>query len=150
MHIGLLTCVCFLNRPILDSIVRLGQRRCTALHALMDDGRRIQQTSQWRGIAYIRRLEPCNTARGHHVRMVTPIYSDSDVAMRSAVATNACSVTRSLRLSNVEWVSNWMGDRQGRPSAVNRCPFVGVDLNRRPTVHIAVIVLTRTSINQSI
>jgi len=23
----------------------------------------------------------------------------------------------------------WMGDRQGRLSAVNLCPFVGVDLN---------------------
>jgi len=37
-----------------------------------------------------------------------------------------------------------MGDRQGRLSAVNLCPFVGVDLNLWPTVYIAVIVLTRT------
>jgi len=40
-------------------------------------------------------------------------------------------------------VSTWMGDLQGRLSAVNLCPFVGVDLNLWPTVHIAVIVLTR-------
>jgi len=39
-------------------------------------------------------------------------------------------------------VSTWMGDRQGRPSAVNLCPFVRVDLNLWPTVDIAVIVLT--------
>jgi len=26
-------------------------------------------------------------------------------------------------------VSTWMGDRQGRPSAVNLCSFVGVDCN---------------------
>jgi len=26
-------------------------------------------------------------------------------------------------------VSTWMGDHQGRLSAVNLCPFVGVDLN---------------------
>jgi len=45
-----------------------------------------------------------------------------------------------------------MGDRHARVSAVNLCPFVGVDLNLWPTVHIAVIVLTQTykSINQSI
>jgi len=42
-------------------------------------------------------------------------------------------------------VSTWMGDRQGRPSAVDLCPFVGVDVNLWPTtVYIAVIVLTRT------
>jgi len=35
-----------------------------------------------------------------------------------------------------------MSDRQERPSAVNLCPFVGVDLNLWPTVHIAVIELT--------
>jgi len=35
-----------------------------------------------------------------------------------------------------------MGDRQGRPSAMNLCPFIGVDLNLWPTVYIAVIVLT--------
>jgi len=48
---------------------------------------------------------------------------------RSTVATNACSVTRSLKLSNVEPGYTWMGERQGRLSAVNLCPFVGVDLN---------------------
>jgi len=37
-----------------------------------------------------------------------------------------------------------MGDRQGRPSAAILRPFVGVDLDLRPTVYIAVIVLTRT------
>jgi hypothetical protein len=47
-------------------------------------------------------------------------------------------------------VSTWMGDRQGRLSAVSLSPFVGVGLNLWPTVHIAVIVLTRTLINQSI
>jgi len=56
-----------------------------------------------------------------------------DVVTRPAVATDACSVTRSLKLSNVErQVSTWMGDRQGRLSAVNLCPFVGVDHNLRP------------------
>jgi len=48
------------------------------------------------------------------------------------VATKASSVARSLKLSNVESstsVSTWMCDRQGRPSAVNMFPFVGVDLN---------------------
>jgi len=39
------------------------------------------------------------------------------------------SVVRSLKLSKSTSVSTWMGDRQGRPSAVNLCPFVGVDLN---------------------
>jgi len=28
-----------------------------------------------------------------------------------------------------------MGERQGRPSAVNLCPFVGEDFNQWPTVH---------------
>jgi len=37
-----------------------------------------------------------------------------------------------------------MGDHQGRPGAVNLGSFVGVDLNLRPTVYVAVIVLTRT------
>jgi len=46
--------------------------------------------------------------------------------------------------------STWMGDRQGRPSAVDLCPFVGVDLNLWPTVHIAVNQPTNQSINQSI
>jgi len=56
------------------------------------------------------------------------------------VATNSCSVTTwSLKLSNVEPISTWMGDHQGRVSAVNLCPFVCVDLNMWPTVHIAVI-----------
>jgi len=41
-------------------------------------------------------------------------------------------------------ISTWMGDRQGRLSAVNLCPFVTVDLNLRPTIYIAVILLTRT------
>jgi len=36
---------------------------------------------------------------------------------------------RSLKLATSTLVSTWMGDRQGRPSAVNLCPFVGVDLN---------------------
>jgi len=51
-------------------------------------------------------------------------------------------VHRSWATSNS--VSTWMGDRHGRPSAVNLCPFVGVDLNLYPTVYIAVIVLSRT------
>jgi len=50
---------------------------------------------------------------------------------RLAVATKASSVARSLKLTNVDLgyylVTTWMG--QGRPSAVNLCPFVGVDLN---------------------
>jgi len=37
--------------------------------------------------------------------------------------------TGSLELCNVEQISTWMGDRQGRPSDVNLSPFVGVDLN---------------------
>jgi len=37
-----------------------------------------------------------------------------------------------------------MGGRQEKLSAVNLCPFVGVDINLWPTVHIAVIMLTRT------
>jgi len=37
-----------------------------------------------------------------------------------------------------------MGDHQGRLGAVNLGPFVGVDLNLWPTVHIADIVLKRT------
>jgi len=41
-------------------------------------------------------------------------------------------------------VSAWMGDHRGRPGAVNLGPFVGVDLNLRPTVYIAVIVLIGT------
>jgi len=41
-----------------------------------------------------------------------------------------------------------MGDLRGRTGAVNLGPFVGVDLNLWPTVHIDVIVLTRT-LNES-
>jgi len=41
-------------------------------------------------------------------------------------------------------VSTWIGDRQGRPSSVYLCPFVGVDLNLWLTVYTVVIVLTRT------
>jgi len=41
-------------------------------------------------------------------------------------------------------VGTWMGDRQGRLSAVNLCPFVGVDFNLWPTVH------AHTAVNQSI
>jgi len=37
-----------------------------------------------------------------------------------------------------------MGDQYGRPGAVFLGPFVGLDLNLRPFVYIAVIVLTRT------
>jgi len=45
------------------------------------------------------------------------------------MATNASSVARSLKLNNIPTsVNTWMGDRQGRPSTVNLCPFVGVDL----------------------
>jgi len=40
-------------------------------------------------------------------------------------------------------VTTWMGDHEGRPRAVNLCPFVGLELNLWPTVYIAVIVLTR-------
>jgi len=36
-----------------------------------------------------------------------------------------------------------MGDHQRRPSTVNLCPFVGVDLNLLPTVYIAIIMLTQ-------
>jgi hypothetical protein len=47
---------------------------------------------------------------------------------RGAVATKASSVTRSLKLRYVDLgYSTWMGARQGRPSAVNLRPFVGVD-----------------------
>jgi len=59
-------------------------------------------------------------------------YVDTlDLVVRSAVATNACSVTRSLKLSSLTSspFSTWMSDHQGRLSAVNLCPFVGVDLN---------------------
>jgi len=50
------------------------------------------------------------------------------------VVTKASSVARSLKLSNVDLdYSTWMGDRQGRPSVVNLCPFVGVDLNMCPS-----------------
>jgi len=49
-----------------------------------------------------------------------------------------------LALSDAIYRPTWTGDRQGRPSAVNLCPFVDVDLNRWPTVYIAVIELTRT------
>jgi len=43
------------------------------------------------------------------------------------VATNACSVTQSLKFSNFE-PGKYL-DRQVRLSAVNLCPFVGVDIN---------------------
>jgi hypothetical protein len=49
------------------------------------------------------------------------------------VATNACSVTRSLKLTSTS-VSTWMGDRQGKLCAVNLYPFVGVDVNLPPEV----------------
>jgi len=66
-----------------------------------------------------------------------------------SVATKASSVTRSLQLATSTSVSTWMGDHQGRPSAENLCPFVGVDINLWLTVCIAVIVLTDvTWINQ--
>jgi len=52
------------------------------------------------------------------------------------VATKASTVACSLKLSNVYSVSTRMGDRQGRPSTVNLCPFVGVDLNPWSTVYI--------------
>jgi len=51
---------------------------------------------------------------------------------------------RPIRLAqwHVHWsketstsVSTWMGDHQLRPSAVNQCPFVGVDLNMWPTFY---------------
>jgi len=45
------------------------------------------------------------------------------------VATNACLVPQSLKLSNVEPSYYLMGDLQGRLSTVNLCLFVGVDLN---------------------
>jgi len=51
--------------------------------------------------------------------------------LRFTVATKASSVARSLKLSN-----EVMSDRQERPSAVNLCPFVGVDL-MWPTVYRA-------------
>jgi len=41
-------------------------------------------------------------------------------------------------------VSTWMGDHQGRPDVVNLGPFIGVDFNLRPIVHILVIAVTRT------
>jgi len=44
------------------------------------------------------------------------------------VVTKASSVACSLKLSNVD-LGTWMGDRQGRPSVVNLCPFIGVDLD---------------------
>jgi len=47
-----------------------------------------------------------------------------------------------ITLATSTSVSTWMGDRRGRPSAVNLCPFVGVDLYMWPTVYLAVIVLT--------
>jgi len=34
-----------------------------------------------------------------------------------------------LKSATSTLVSTWMGDRQGRPSAVNLRPFVGVNLN---------------------
>jgi len=40
-------------------------------------------------------------------------------------------------------VSTWMVDHQGRLGAVNLGPFVSVDLNLRPTIYIADIVLGR-------
>jgi len=42
-----------------------------------------------------------------------------------------------------------MGDNQRRLGAVNFGMFVGVDLNTWPTVYIAIIVLTRTEMNQT-
>jgi len=46
-------------------------------------------------------------------------------------------------------VSTWMGDCQEKPSAVNLCPFVGVNLNLWLTVDIAVFVLTKCKMNQT-
>ena len=44
------------------------------------------------------------------------------------MATSANFLTRSLELSNVVLDKyTWMGDRQGRLSAVTLRPFVGVD-----------------------
>jgi len=46
------------------------------------------------------------------------------------------------KLSNVDLGYYLDGNFLGRLGAVNLAPFVGVDLNLWPTVHIAVIMLT--------
>jgi len=38
-------------------------------------------------------------------------------------------VDQFLEYSSICYICTWMGDRQGRPSAVNLRPLVGVDLN---------------------
>jgi len=50
--------------------------------------------------------------------------------------------------TEVDFVSTWMGDHEGRLGAMNLGLFVGVDLNLWPTVYIAVIVLTLKWINK--
>jgi len=55
------------------------------------------------------------------------------MTMSHTVATKASSVARSLKSTSVDLglyvYGTRMGDCQRRPSAVNLCPFVGVDLN---------------------
>jgi len=41
-------------------------------------------------------------------------------------------------------VLGW-GDRQGRPSAVNLCPFVGVALHMSPTVYIYIYIYNESN-----
>jgi len=43
------------------------------------------------------------------------------------VATKAISAARSLKLATSTSVNTWMDVHQGRPAAVNSCPFV--DMN---------------------
>jgi len=52
---------------------------------------------------------------------------------RLTMATKGSSVASSLKLSNVDLGFTWMGDRQGKSSPVNLCPFVGVNHNLSPS-----------------
>jgi len=89
----------------------------------------------------------------HHECQFAMQASRPFISARSAVVTYACTYACSVTLGHLSSltstsVSTWMGDHQGRPSAVNLCPFVGVEINLWPTVHIAVIA--DTDVNQSI
>jgi len=70
-------------------------------------------------------------------------------AYELAVATKASSVARSLKLRHVDLGWYMDGWPPGQNRRLNLGSFVGVDWNQWPTVYIANIVLTRTSMNQT-
>jgi len=127
--------------------------------SLSDAFLRSLSSDRWNDVllrgAFLRSVKWCTTARSSPQIGETMCHclvhsSDwwKDITLRGA---QLRSVKRCFTALSSDWlfvtstsVSTWMGDRQGRPSAVNLCPFVGVDLNLWSTVYAAVIVLTWT------